>query len=94
MKKRNFKVKKNVDDMIYQVLNYIDHSKLPEDEAELLVYEILSSIVVWNCDWDPENIDMKSLVLQVTNICTNLNVAILNSIEDTVKKRGYRRTGE
>lgn len=50
--KRNMKVKNNVDDMIYQVLNYIDHSNLPDDEAETLVYEILSSIIMWNCDWD------------------------------------------
>lgn len=92
--KRNLKVKKNVDDMIYQVLNYIDHSKLPEDENELLVYEILSTIVIWTCNWDPENIDMKSLALQVTDICIKLNVAILSSIEDMVKKHGYRETGE
>lgn len=92
--KRNLKVMKNVDDMIYQVLNYIDHSKLPEDEVELLVYEILSTIVVWNCDWNPENIDITSLALQVTDMCANLNVAILGSIEDKVKINGFRETGE
>ena len=92
--KRNLEVKNDVDDMIYQVLNYIDCSNLPEDEAELLVYEILSSIVVWNCDWNPENIDMKSLIYQVTDICTRLNVAILESIEQSVKNHGYRETGE
>ncbi len=91
---RNLKVKKNVDDMIYQILNYIDHSKLPEVEVDLLVYEILSTIVVWNCDWDPENIDMKSLALQVTDICVSLNDAILKSTENMVKKYGYRETGE
>ena len=80
--------------MIYQVLSYINHSKLPEDEAELLVYEILSTIVAWKCDWNPENIDMQSLTLQVTNICVNLNIVILESIEDMVKKHGYRETGE
>lgn len=92
--KRNLKVKKNVDDMIYQVLNYIDYSKLPEAEAELLVYEILSTIVLWNCDWNPENIDMNSLTYQVTDICTHLPVLILKSIEDQVKIHGYRETGE
>lgn len=92
--KRNKVVKDNVDDMIYQLLNYIDCSNLPEDEVNTLIYEILSSIIVWNCDWDPENIDMNSLTHQVIDICTDLPVLILKSIENQVNIHGYRETGD
>ena len=92
--KRNMKIKNNVDDMIYQVLNYIDHSKLPDDEAEILVFEILSTIVTWNCSFDPNNINMNDLSLQITNTCLKLNALLIDSIENNIKEYGYRVTGE
>jgi hypothetical protein len=88
------KVKNNVDDMIYQVLNYIDHSKLPDDEAETLVYEILSTIIMWNCDWDPENIDLESIGTQVNKMLLMLSIAIPANLEECIKIAGYRETGE
>lgn len=92
--KRNMKVKNNVDDMIYQVLNYIDHSNLPDDEADVLVYEILSAIIVWNCNWNPENIDIASVITQINEMLVKLAFIIPSTLEDDVKKFGYRETGE
>ena len=87
------KVKNNVDDMIYQVLNYIDHSNLPEDEAETIVFEILSSIIMWNCDWDPENVDMTSVIKQVNETLITLSVIIPEKLDESLK-HGYKVTGE
>ena len=93
--KRNLEVKNNVDDMIFQVLDYINHSNLPDDEAETLVYEILSSIIMWNCDWDPEHIDMKSIGSQVNEMLLRLSIAIPAGLEESVKNGWiYRETGE
>lgn len=92
--KRNIKVKDNVDDMIFQVLDYIDHSNLPDDEAETLVFEILSSIILWDCDWDPENIDMKSVIKQINDILLTLSIIIPKNLDKCVKQYGYRVTGE
>lgn len=92
--KRNMKVKNNVDDMIFEVLNYIVNSKLPDDEAETLVFEILSTIVTWNCDFDPNNLDMVDLRLQITNTCLKLNALLIASVEENIKEHGYRVTGE
>ena len=92
--KRNLKVKKNVDDMIYQVLNYINYSNLPDDEAETLVMEVLSAIIMWNCDWDPENVDMASVIKQVNNTLLTLSIIIPNNLNENLKNHGYRITGE
>lgn len=92
--KRNMKVKNNVDDMIYQVLNYIDHSNLSDDEAETLVYEILSTIIMWNCDWNPENIDMESIGAQVNKMLLMLSIAIPEGLIESVERGGIKVTGE
>lgn len=92
--KRNMKVKNNVDDMIYQVLNYIDHSNLPDDEAETLVYEILSSIIMWNCDWDTEKIDMASITTQVYKILLTLSIVIPERLIESIERSGIKVTGE
>ena len=92
--KRNLEVKKNVDDMIFQVLNYINKSGVPDDEAEVLVYEILSSIIMWNCEWDPENIDITSVTQQVQAICTNLVATIPHTLQKQINEHGYRLSGE
>lgn len=92
--KRNMKVKNNVDDMIYQVLNYIDHSNLSDDEAETLVYEILSTIIMWNCDWNPEKIDMASITTQVHKILLTLSIVIPERLIESVERGGIKVTGE
>ena len=92
--KRNMEVKKNVDDMIYQVLNYISKSHLSDAEAETLVYEILSSIIMWNIEWDPENVDMKSVIEQINVMLAKLAVTIPAALLDNVNKLDYRETGE
>ena len=88
------KVKNNVDDMIYQVLNYIDHSNLPDDEAEALVYEILSTIIMWNCDWNPEKIDMASITTQVHKILLTLSIVIPERLIESIERGGIKVTGE
>lgn len=88
------KVKKNVDDMIYQVLNYISKSHLPDAEAETLVYEILSTIIMWNVDWDSENVDMKFVIEQINVMLANLAISIPSELLNCVNKYGYRETGE
>ena len=92
--KRNMEVKNNVDDMIYQVLNYIDYSNLPDEEAEILVYEILSSIIMWNCDWDPENVDIGSIGIQVNRMLIELSIAIPARLNECIERFGYKITGE
>ena len=92
--KRNMKVKNNVDDMIYQVLNYIDHSNLSDDEAEALVYEILSTIIMWNCDWNPEKIDMASITTQVHKILLTLSIVIPERLIESIERGGIKVTGE
>ena len=92
--KRNMKVKNNVDDMIYQVLNYIDHSNLSDDEAETLVYEILSTIIMWNCDWNPEKIDMASITTQVYKILLTLSIVIPERLIESIERGGIKVTGE
>ena len=92
--KRNLEVKKNVDEMIYQTLNYIAASKLPDAEAETLVYEILSSIIMWNLEWDPENVDMKSVIEQINVMLANLAISIPAALLDNINKLDYRETGE
>ena len=88
------KVKNNVDDMIYQVLNYIDHSNLSDDEAEALVYEILSTIIMWNCDWNPEKIDMASITTQVHKILLTLSIVIPERLIESIERGGIKVTGE
>lgn len=92
--KRNLEVKENVDDMIFQVLNYISKSHLPDAEAETLVYEILSSIIMWKLDWDPENVDMKSVIEQINVMLANLAIIIPSELLNCVNKYGYQETGE
>lgn len=90
--KRNLDVKKNVDEMIYQTLNYIAASKLSDAEVEALVYEILASVIVWNCDWNPEDLDMQSITDQVTETCANTSLFILRDLRKMVKEYGWRET--
>ena len=92
--KRNMEVKKNIDDMIYQVLNYISKSHLPDAEAETLVYEMLSSIIMWSIEWDPENVDMKSVIEQINVMLAKLAVSIPAALLDNINKLDYRETGE
>ena len=92
--KRNMKVKNNVDDMIYQVLNYIAHSNLPDDEAKTLVIEMLSSIIMWNCEWNPEDIDMASIIAQVNDLLLKLSIIIPQNLVNDLEKHGYRIRGE
>lgn len=91
---RNMTVKNNVDDMIYQVLNYIYYSNLPDDEVETLVFEILSTIMLWDCDWNPEKVDMASIVKQINNIFLKLSIAIPQNLIESLEQNGYRTTGE
>lgn len=92
--KRNMEVKDNVDDMIYQVLNYINYSNLPDDEAYTLVMEILSTIMVWNCEFDPEHIDMESLITQVNKQLLILSIEIPGKLKESIERNGYKITGE
>lgn len=92
--KRNEKVKNNVDDMIYQVLNYIDHCNLPDDEVKTLVIELLSMIIIWNCEWNPEEVDMASIITQVNDMLLILSISIPGSLLKNLEKYGYRETGK
>lgn len=78
--------------MIFQTLNYIAASKVSDAEAELLVYELLSTIIMWNCDWNPEDIDMKSIINQVNETCSILLGMILRNLNKTVQEHGWRET--